>query len=444
MDDYANEIKGELAGYACEYLLTGKIVDDNVSRSFFPEGIEETHPELTSLLEIHYLIHEDVIDFIEKLPERIRRIRTETKIRDLPSKSFVKGRINWGQTLKERQSNHLRDHSFFVCSNPHINYNLPENILLKNILCIIYKIILRYEETILDDSYGWVRETWGRGNVDSEDKILSLKEIIEKNVYIQRINSEIEVTERTINTAENSRNSLYQDAAKLYRVYNDTVISKDPNATHKLLSKTMIIPEDSDQIYQVYVFFKTLKALEGIVDRSLRLNTIKRERKASAEFINEDGENLLEVYYDTTRGSDYEFKPLDSALWEKSQETMNWHYGSDIISPYTGRPDIIIKKSSEPSKSIIIEIKYTQKLDYVKSGVQECLEYIQRCQDTEKGTIFSDFGSGLNGAVIIKKHPLKLQNGLSGLDERPKIKIFDYEDLKDSGYKKFLKKGLDI
>lgn len=439
MSKYEKEIKRELIRYACEYLLSGK-VGEEISGSFFPEGIEEKYTDLTKLLNVHFIIHEDVVNFVEHLTERIRRIRTETKTLEYPSRGLIKGRINWAQTLKERYSTHIRDKSFFICSNPQINYNLPENLLLKKILVIIYQILCDYEEVFLDENYAWVKETWGKGGEESEDRILKLKEVIEKNVHINRIDIEkIIISERIITAAENSRHLLYKEAATLYRFYEGAVITKNPMIVKDLLSKTLVIPEKSDQIYQVYVFFKTLAVLDDLCEDKLKLSMLARGRKASAEYVDDEENLIFQIFYDTTKGSDFEFKS-DDKIWKTSKTVLHEHYGSRITDAYTGRPDIIIKDIVDSSRSIIFEVKDTSDPGYTGTGVRECVQYLKRMREGGN-PLLQDFGSGFNGVVVIKEHPSSLEE-LDRLSSSPKVKIFDYQDLIRGDYKAFLKKAL--
>lgn len=443
MTGYEEEIKKELIRYTCDYLLSGKIVDQKISASMLPEGIEKTHVDLDTLLKLHYILHPKVINFVIQLPERIRRIRTETKTREYPSKGLVRGRINWGQTLKERHSRCINDTSFFICSNPQINYNLPENLLLKKTLTIIYETLTEYEETFLNENYSWIKDTWGKSEGNSEDLILSLKELIEKNIHINRIKADkIQVSEKMMAITENSRNELYKDAAELYHLYFDVIILKNHGKVAELLSETLIIPEKQDKLYQVYVFFKTLEIIDGYKRDKLRLKIIGKERKTTAEYIDLEQNTKIQIFYDTTKGSKFKFKSEDFT-WKTSKDVLNKHYGSRVTEEYTDRPDIIIKDLEKPSNSIIVEVKHTDKPGYVGTGVRECVQYLKRCKDEREDTlVFDNFGSGYNGVVVIKKHPTELNNDLDRLSDSPKIKIFDYSDLKQGEYKNFLKKAL--
>ena len=75
-----------------------------------------------------------VIDFIEKLPEQLRRIKTTTKMETEIFDGEVKGRINWKDTIKERSKQYPLNKTQFACNTQEKNYEIAENQVLKSLL----------------------------------------------------------------------------------------------------------------------------------------------------------------------------------------------------------------------------------------------------------------------------------------------------------------------
>ena len=104
---------------------------------------------IEKLLEIHFVLTRKdengeygIIDFVNQLDDRIRRFKTTIKPRNYTYNGRVKGKINWMNTFKERFNSYPQSKYLFVCDVKEKNFNTPENLVLKELLGIIYKIVL--------------------------------------------------------------------------------------------------------------------------------------------------------------------------------------------------------------------------------------------------------------------------------------------------------------
>ena len=95
------------------------------------------------LKRIHFCLSKQVVEFVRKLPERLRRIKTVTQRESQTSRNEVRGAINWNQTLKLRSTSSYGDRSVFACETPAVAYDIHENRVLKKLLSVIEQTISR-------------------------------------------------------------------------------------------------------------------------------------------------------------------------------------------------------------------------------------------------------------------------------------------------------------
>ncbi len=178
--------------------------------------LDSTINELNRLLRINFALRDDVVSFIEELPNRIRRIKTVTVQNHEVVKGQITGKVDWGRTIKSRYTQNPMDKTHFIVDRIEKNYNIPENIVLKEFLFIINTIIFHDVWPAIENKYPWLSDMI---------KEKRLKDVVEtiyfKNIYVCRITEEEhrEVSERMIANALRSRNSLYRDAASLLLIY---------------------------------------------------------------------------------------------------------------------------------------------------------------------------------------------------------------------------------
>ena len=197
----------ELLQYISEdliiYLKSGKL-----SLNPFIRKLNLNIHNIHQLLKVHFLLQSDVREYILGLPERIRRFKTSTKSINSILFGEIRGQINWPKTLESRCNTNIKDKTIFLCDERNRYYSIKENLILKEFIKTLYRIILfdiDYEKL---SRYDWFVRS---------DKIKRIiRNIYEKNIYLKRIeDAEGLVTDRMIEDTVKSRNPLYSEAAKL-------------------------------------------------------------------------------------------------------------------------------------------------------------------------------------------------------------------------------------
>ncbi|APE96233.1 hypothetical protein HSR6_1796 [Halodesulfurarchaeum formicicum] len=377
--------------------------------------LDKRFDEYELLLDLHFILRKDVVTFVEKLPERLRRIRTETERSARTSRGGVDGRINWNATYKQRYSRNPRDTSVFVVENRTVDFDIPENIVLVDLLQTIYSTLNEADEYIRRD-YDWIQDRWHE-NGELIDRLTS---IMERNVNIKRIRSpeEYEPSERMLTTAENARQELYREAAGLLRSRN-RLFRGEENEIRQLLKSTSIAPDNQDTLFELYVLFRFIAVLDDLRDESISFQTISQGRQEIARL---PGSPEMVIYHDqAARDRDISFRterestledpiPRAQKVQTMAHEVAESYFKRDF-EDHTGRPDVIVleirDEENDEYEYLITEVKNSKRRKTVRQGIKETLEYLAFLRVNEDfvfGREDNDdyFGSGWNGLLVVQ------------------------------------------
>ena len=350
---------------------------------------------IEKLLRIHFVLTTTnkesneigVIDFIEKLPEQLRRIKTTTKMETELFDGEVKGRINWRDTIKERYRQYPQNKTQFACNTKKKNYEIAENQVLKSLLQIIHNIIHNDLNIAFENKYKWLKQ-W----VEEKELKMALNQLYFRNVYLKRIDiSNTKVTGRMISKASKSRIQLYREAAILLSHYRRLMNYEfEPTEAKELLKNTFIEPGKSEVLFELYWIIKIVRQFNNPTFQLIEPNT-NIVAKWDAEGSN------YKIYHDSN-GS-FQFKENLEKLNEKLKDNDNYigrerkvlkklqeMTGLESKNIWDGRPDILLEKYDQNNNLVSIfigEVKYTDNRDYAIKGLKELLEYIALIKDKE-------------------------------------------------------------
>lgn len=394
------EIAGELSGY----LKSGKmqIVP-------FLRELNLNIDNLKDIINIHFLMDKDVINFVLSLPQAIRRFKTSTTVENELLRGDIKGQIDWNKTINSRYSTGYNDKTLLSCRERNRFYNIKENLVLKELIEIIYNI------TQNSDFDKFLKYEWYKYGKDIKRIIQT---IYEKNVYINRIKSEsTKVTDRMIEDTIKSRNSLYSTSAKLLKFYR-RILDVDFNSDDlvKLLNSTFIYADSNDTLFELYWAVRILR------DNAVNEKMYIMDGSSSIIASWYDDKYRYEMYHDSTGSS----KTIFQVLFDEIKESKNPYlerkvksitaageiaellfddFDSDRYKYYwRGRPDIIVqitdKVTDELVKLILCEVKYTQRKDYMLTGLEELMDYIMLVRDKMKIYLYSEQNNALVKGIL--------------------------------------------
>ena len=363
--------------------------------------------DIETLLRVHFVLTEanengrvGVIDFMRRLEDRVRRMKTSTSPQSREYRGKVRGRIDWQQTVKSRAREGRLNEPVFVCTEPEEHYNIDENLVLKRLLTVIHEIVTGDLAHAIENpsGYEWL-SSWTSPLGDSERRTESavdvLQRVYDRNVYLQRVEVDSDtVTERTIESVKRSRSAFYREAAQLLDRYRRLMQHElDSNEAREVLNNTLIAPEKTETLFELYWVFRILDAFNAAQYRVLA--DWREDPSIVARWQQDD--SLFVLSHDSTgqaltfsESIDSETIDPDGYLFRLNEVMGRWQSLSEELlgrggtnSLWGGRPDIVLERFEEVDDGewvvedvFIGEVKYTQDVGYVATGLRELLEYM--------------------------------------------------------------------
>jgi len=380
------QLLDELAPNLNTYLMSGNVYNlTSFSKKIDPSlNIDN----ITRLLRIHFVLTQStnsnvgVIDFVEQLSQRLRRVKTTVRRETEVLSGEVKGKIRWKDTVIQRYNQNPKDYTLFVCDRGERDYDIPENLVLKSLLQIIHSIVYEDLAVAFENKYEWLKQ-WTR---EKELKTI-LTSLFLRNVYLKRIDlTNVTVNDRMINRAAASRLALYRDAALLISRYRRLMnYELDAVEARELLTNTFIKPEAMSVLFELYWAIKIIKQFEQF--GGVRFQLLEPGSKMVAKW--EDNDYRYNIYHDST-GS-FQFHESTGSLGDVLKDSDNY-LGRElkVLSKleqmvgipqdlWGGRPDIILEKYTKDNQLVAVligEVKYTDDQAYAIQGLRELLEYM--------------------------------------------------------------------
>ncbi|WP_121821047.1 hypothetical protein [Halostella salina] len=377
-----DRLVGEVQDELVTFLQSGTIAEEDVVSTLDFTDLEID--DFARLKRIHFCLSDPVVDFVEKLPERVRSIKTANQRERVHTRGEIRGSIDWNQTTKLRHTDSYGDRTVFACESPYVEYDIPENLVLKRLLWVVHRTV---ERELASFDYAWRREQW------SDDQMREFRRLYSRNVHLNRIRdgTDIDPSARDLTAARTSRELLYTEAYDIYDTYRQLQSGQydDPDV-QSLLRETLVVPERLPRLFELFCVFKLIRLLSRLYPQ-LTLQVIE---PGSAEVARLESETLrMEVYHDQ-QGNLQFHEPLDdieaeTPYFRRYQDVLETHVElMDVFldrgagqALYSGRPDIVVEvyeketDTTLPRRVLLGEIKYTESEQTFARGLRELLEY---------------------------------------------------------------------
>lgn len=368
------------------YLGAGELNANRLAESIDYSGLRIT--DLDQLKQLHFALYSEVVDYVDRLQERLRRVKIEHRRQQESTHGEVRGPIKWQETLRKRPK--TGDPALFVISNPEIELDIPENRVVKKLVSTIAEPLTKDIEGTDQD---W-RDMW------QDTDIVELQRTLEHNVYLDQLPDarEIQVTDRDLSKARRSRHRLYSKGAELYRLYDDLLNDRyQRDEVQSLLRETIVTPSKDPDLFELFCLFAEIHRLKEEYPE-LELKRIEPGMDEIASLNGKD--RKISIYYD--QGGPLKFfedLPTSDELkreWRvpkaivRHQSALEQHESlvesflkeGKNHSYYQGRPDLVITEYAKQGGHIYLdrvslgEVKYSRSTSTFSSGLRELLEYI--------------------------------------------------------------------
>ncbi|KTG11407.1 hypothetical protein AUR64_03900 [Haloprofundus marisrubri] len=411
------------------YLRKGSAINQSVLAEAL-QFDESNITDLNRLLDIHFALSPRVNQYLERLPQEIRRVSTTTVAVEQKRRGSIQGAIDWGRTTEARTATGLEDRTLYVTRTQETSYATKQNLVLKSLLQHLNTIV-RHDISELDPSR---REpTW------SEGEITLYRRLLETNVHLNRIPTVPleEVTPRMVDAARKSRKYLYYKAASLVDLRQKIQDrSVDDTAFRAILEQTLAAP-DVETLFELFCTFRMIRWLQATFP-DLSLRHIKSKREPLVHFQGVDME--VDVYHDS-KGTLTLHEPVYSNRVEPHsaylrQQIRAREVHAELLehktprSLFSGRPDLVVEIYNRTGESrklqtvLLGEAKHTASRSTLSGGVLELMEYLMHARDSDRylienpsvnvlGFVFSD------NDVQIQSHPLVTHLNVDALTSWP-------------------------
>lgn len=367
---------------------------------------------LEKLLKIHFLLDEEVLSYIKSLKINIRRLNTSINKEEILTKGNIRGNILWHKSIIKRYSINPKDYSIFICKENFKNHIAKENIVLNELLKILYEIVNETSDLIYDNY-----------NLDKEDLLKNIN-VYKKNIYLSKIEEKY-ITDKMINSVINSRNKFYSQSAKLLKRYKK-IINLDEDEVENLFKRTFIDILNDWTLFELYWIVRIIKENT----KNAKLYILDDKNTKVAEWG--DNENIYTIYHNSTGSNEISFKvdleeicDIENIVINKRREIINETNNiAKKIFPnireryskvFNGRPDILIEirniNDKKLNKVVIGEVKYTKDTNNIIQGIKELLEYIKfiKYKQNNKYEYFSELDIDLEVEGLLLSENLILK-----------------------------------
>lgn len=389
------------------YLKSGKL-----SINPYLKDLNLNIDNLEKLLKIHFLLDEEVLSYIKSLKINIRRLNTSINKEEILTKGNIRGNILWHKSIIKRYSINPKDYSIFICKENFKNHIAKENIVLNELLKILYEIVTETSDLIYDNY-----------DLDKEDLLKNIN-VYKKNIYLSKIEEKY-ITDKMINSVINSRNKFYSQSAKLLKRYKK-IINLDEDEVENLFKRTFIDILNDWTLFELYWIVRIIK--ENTKNAKLYILDDKNTKVAEWR----DNENIYTIYHNSTGSNEISFKvdleeisDIENIVINKRREIINeTNTIAKKIFPnireryskvFNGRPDILIEirniNNKKLNKVVIGEVKYTKDTNNIIQGIKELLEYIKfiKYKQNNKYEYFSELDIDLEVEGLLLSENLILK-----------------------------------
>jgi len=290
---------------------------------------------------------------IEFLPDLVRHLPSRTEVMTRDWRGGFHGRLDIQRTLAHRASG---DPARFSTITRQRSFVLPENVVVRAVAERLLGVLVDLRQANVLEEYGW--SVNARGCEGELRRLLTTTEL--RNVPLEPISPTHE------QAAQAAGHPAYHAALEWYAALRNGLDADDPNTIAEVLAAGALIPLKDDKRFEVAVLIRLIQALWAKLQRSSNGGwvfyrcIVRKDRDEVASFEHSSG-GRVRVYYDQAL--------LDAGACEDSAR----HY---LAQHGRMRPDVtVVVERGDVKRAAVIEIKHSERHDYLLSGLHEAMLY---------------------------------------------------------------------
>lgn len=310
------------------------------------------------LRDFHFLVYCSK----QNLPEILKKLRMQFDINatrnTYEQRGVVRGNIDWQSTFIKRNGINT-DTSLFIVREQNREFDTKPNRMLKYILHYIYNLLHDIEKLIPGD----LEPEWF-SNITSMESNLRM---ILSCSYIKQVTLVKNITSDLVVSGLKHRNPLYRFIGKIAQKYYSVYVKKDPDSIFEIIRSQILMPKTVDKVFEILTLFNCVKTADEL------RNSFGGRRNFS----------LLRSKYDNKIVYEYDNDVSINIFYQHTPKSLSFHSRYfDIMKSYgynakMAIPDIVIECISKDSSHVsIIEVKYSDEVGYIGTGLQTLLAYV--------------------------------------------------------------------
>lgn len=376
-------------------------------------------------------------DFVSLLKVRARSLDPEVKQKTEIYTGEIPGRIDWNETIKHRYSSGDFYSQTFACQIQQPTINSARNKILVQLLTTIESIYTRFDKRIGGNEppqwfYPWLKEedrvppeeieeqSAIKGEEDYRgpqvEKSLNLRSVVNTTLSRTQLSSldtrSITVSDTEIRQVRGDRTPLYREAAELLAMHRRLIQGDlDLDLAKTILGSKIIQPPNDDEVVStLYEMYWILRILDTHNESKRNLFSMAPDEKLIAKWSENDSTYLLFNDWDG-KYDDKEYLRFDIPTAEdlspSDDDTINdqrsterperedlnqrirnvlgnrYRLETSVLdyNPSRKTPDIVLIKLAttdgipQIERVLIAEVKHSTNTEYLRSGIQQLLEY---------------------------------------------------------------------
>ncbi|WP_313120325.1 hypothetical protein [Proteiniclasticum ruminis] len=298
----------------------------------------------------------------QNMPEVLKKLRMQFDINATRNmyeqRGVVRGNIDWQSTFVKRNGINA-DTSLFIVRDQNREFDTKPNRMLKYILHHLYKLLQDIDKLIP----GEIEPDWFT-NITSMESSLNM---ILNCSYFKQVTLVKNITSDLVASGLKHRNPLYRLIGKIAERYYKVYIIKDPDSIFDVIRSQILVPKSVDKVFEILTLFNCVKTADELK------NSFGGKRNFS----------LLRSKYDNKIIYEYDNGVTINIFYQHTPRSLSSHSRYfDIMKSYGYQakmaiPDIVVECTYNSLSYVsIIEVKYSNDLGYVGTGLQTLLAYI--------------------------------------------------------------------
>lgn len=368
--------------------------------------LDLSEDSLNHLINVQFLLSKETELLASSLDGFLNNMeRTTERVAD--ESAFIRGHIDWGQTVKLQTAN--MGMPVYASKIPQRQFDTPYNQLVKYMLDKLKKIIVNTRYYMKTEE---IKET--EVSMSLKNKIFFLEKKVDNilNTSIVKGITLINfVPQEFIEQVRHMRNPLYKLITDLYSLYQKIYIKKDLAVLANKIFERILFLQDENKLFELVILFNIAKQLDSFQE--------KLGGKRGLEILG-NKKDVFAVYRISRTKITLRYQKVTKDLRDRS-EYKYYLDQLDMTNIKSRMPDILMTFEHDgETRHILVEVKNSNNRSYILESIYKMFGYLN---DFQKSLLPNE----VQGVLIV-------QDGITRpvINFQEKLWTIRYKDVKNA------------